>query len=323
MELKNKIYNIFIDKLGKPDSNIALLEYIEFTINYDNAIIDSEYFERHHILPSSQFKLYSKTDWNIVKLKYEDHITAHEMLYMAYITRSNLYPLNFMKSQLSKDSKMVSKATKRAWISLKNNKTNYNKWLKSRSKYMKSISSEERSRRTKLMWESLSEKEYLKRCEINKNIWTDELKERKSKQMKEFFKKNPNEASRRTKKRWDNISKSDKAKFDEKMKDVNSSTEKRKAAGATLKDKWKNDKHFIDKMKHRVPHQKKYKLISPCGEIIERLGMSNIIKEFNFNYYLINKFANTGKPVASKNVKNKETISNTIGWTFEFIEYSK
>lgn len=35
------------------------------------------------------------------------------------------------------------------------------------------------------------------------------------------------------------------------------------------------------------------------------------------------EFRNTGKPVTSKNVKNKESISNNIGWKFNYNKYGK
>ena len=52
-------------------------------------------------------------------------------------------------------------------------------------------------------------------------------------------------------------------------------------------------------------------------------GLNNLITEFDLNYLLVKKFSNTGKPVESKNVKNKKNISNTIGWKFYYNEYGK
>lgn len=43
-----------------------------------------EYSEKHHILPKSLFPEFKNESWNLIKLKYDDHITAH--IYLAKFT---------------------------------------------------------------------------------------------------------------------------------------------------------------------------------------------------------------------------------------------
>ena len=45
---------------------------------------ESVYTEKHHICPKSMFPEYEKCKWNIVKLSYENHIKAHELLLYMY-----------------------------------------------------------------------------------------------------------------------------------------------------------------------------------------------------------------------------------------------
>lgn len=44
-----------------------------------------EYSELHHICPKSMFPTLAKTEWNIVRLKYDDHIEAHRLLCEMYM----------------------------------------------------------------------------------------------------------------------------------------------------------------------------------------------------------------------------------------------
>lgn len=49
--------------------------------------IGSEYSEVHHILPRSLFPEYATTKQNLIRLKYDDHIEAHRLLYSAFNLR--------------------------------------------------------------------------------------------------------------------------------------------------------------------------------------------------------------------------------------------
>jgi hypothetical protein len=316
----NKFIEIITSKLGEPDSLGFLKEYLEFTLNYSNT--SNKYSENHHILPKSQFPEYLNEKWNIVNLVYEDHVFAHELLFLAYNNRSNHRPLQFMRSQISKDSKLISKSSKKGWISLKSNVDKYSKWIEGRSKYMKSLSFEERSRRSKLAWVSLTDSEYFKRCEINSKNWTKSRKKEKSNQMIEYFKNNPDEMSNRSKRMWDNMDPTKKEEFISKMTLVNQDINKRNNAGKSIKNRWK-DPNFREKMMDRKTSKRKITAISPNGEVIEFDGLMSMIEQYGFNRQLVNKYRNTGKPVESKNVKNKKSIANTIGWKFNYTKYGE
>lgn len=317
---KEYIINIMIKELGEPDSLDFLNEYLDFLLDYKNDSIG--YRENHHILPRALFKDFENVDWNQKYILYEDHIFAHELLFQAFTNRTFSRPLNFMKSQLSKDHDMLSKASKKGWESLKNDQKKYKDWICKRSKYMKSLSKDERSARSKKMWDSLNSEAYNNRCRINKDNWTEERKMLKSKQMREYFKNNPDEMSKRSKKMWNNMDSNKKDKFNIKMNDVNKDPIKRQKAGDSIKKKWKNSE-FRDKMRSRKTSKRQVIAINPSGEIFEFNGLTSMIELYNFNRTLIDKFRNTGKPVESKNVKNKESIANTIGWKFNYIKYGE
>jgi len=313
---KEKLIQIFESRLGIPDSIQHLHKYIDFLLSYRITNTES-YCEKHHILPSATFNEYSKCDWNILNLEYKDHILAHELLFKAYNIRKNQRPLQFMRSQTSKDSKLISNAARKGWINLKNDYDTYKKWRKAKSDHMKSLSSDEQSRRSKKGWDTLTKTEYEKRCKINKDNWTEERKLNKSKQMFEYFKNNPDEISARNKKRWDNINDEDLRAFKDKMNVINKDPQKRKRAGNTIKNKWK-DPIFKEKMKHRKVRVDIYEAISPVGEMIRCEGMIAMINEFEFSPYLVRKFKNTGNAVTSTNTKNQYVL-NTIGWKFKKI----
>lgn len=164
--------------------------------------------------------------------------------------------------------------------------------------------------------------EYNKRCQINKNNWTEERKQIKSKQMKDYFKNNPDEMTERSKKMWSSMSSEKRKEFKDKMNIVNNDLNKRNKASKSIKEKWK-DPSFKNKMKNRKTSSREVIAISPFGEIIKRDGIIEILEEFDFNIRLMHQFRNTNKPVESKNVKNKKNISNTIGWKFYYKRYGK
>lgn len=309
-----------ITELGEPDSIEFLNEYLDFTLNYVSTC--DGYSENHHILPRSLFKDYKNDSWNIVNLLYSDHVFSHELLANAYINRATLRPLNFMKSQTSKNTELISKAAKKGWIKLKNNPVKYKKFCDDRSEHIKSLSSIERSRRSQLMWDNLTESQYIERCISNKNSWTSDRRNIKSKQMTEYFKNNPNEMSNRSSKMWDNMNPIDKQRFNNTMNIVNKDPIKRASASESIKQKWK-DPAFRENMNNRKTSNRKVIAISPSGNIHEFNGLGLMVKTHNFNRGLINKFRNSGKPVISNNVKNKESVANTIGWKFNYTKYGE
>lgn len=305
---KNKL----IKKHGKPDCENSLNSYLGL-VTKDYIFKDTVYTEKHHVLTRSQFSNLEKEDWNIIKLKYEDHIQAHILLFKAFNIRAYQYPLLFMVGNF-KDSESISKAAKRGWVKLKKDNKKYLKWKKAHSDYMSTLSSEEQSRRSKLFWDSITAIEKLLFSEKIKDYWTDKKREEKSDQMKQYFEDNPGEASRRTNLRYSNWSEKEFNSFKEKMTEVNKSKEKREKAGKTIKENWAKPE-FRKKMLNRKIRVSKYKAISPKGEEFIIDGFIKMINEFNFNSTLVRKFKNTNKPVEVKNKLNQKTI-NTIGWLF-------
>lgn len=305
-----QIRELFILKDGEPKSIELLDSYILFVLSNHEKDDCLEYCEIHHILPRAKYPEYLNTSWNLVKLKYSNHVIAHEMLYCAYPTRQHHRTLNFMKSSLAKDSALLSIASKKGWKTFKNNKEKYKKWLSIK----RSNPSNSRKKAAKKYWAFLSVKDYLNRCTINKNNWTPELKKWKSKSMSTYFKNNPQEIAQRNQLRWDNMSSEKRQAFNDKMKIVNADPNKRKKAGDKIKEKWA-DPTFKEKMKHRNSFKLVFTLISPTGEVYERTGFLEMINEFKFSPYLVNKFKNTNIPVKSTHTHIPE-VNNTIGWKF-------
>ena len=308
---KEQIISIFIEFCGSPQSLDKLTEYLDFVISSKKDDSFSEYCETHHILPRGQFLEYQNSEWNLVKLKYEDHIRAHELLFIAYPIRKNQRTLNFMKSEVNKNSELISKAAKNGWKNLKNDPEKYAKWLNSKARREWQYSAENKHQFAKSGWRT--DELRAKRSLINKTNWTPELRAWKSKSMSQYFKDNPQEIADRNQKRWDNMSNEKREQFNNKMKIVNSDPKKRAKAGDKIRQRWK-DPEYRDKMKNRDMYKLSFKFISPTGEIYERLGFFEMINEFNFSPYFVNKFKNTGKPVIT--TKKSQDALNTLGWTF-------
>lgn len=74
--MKDSIVEIFLSKFNC-DINL-LKEYVDFCLN--NSYSGEEYKEEHHILLQAHFPEIKKEIWNIVNLKYMDHVKAHELL---------------------------------------------------------------------------------------------------------------------------------------------------------------------------------------------------------------------------------------------------
>ena len=309
-----KFIELFIERLGEPNSTSALITYLDF-INqcFTKDYSDIEYFEKHHILPQYKFKEYSKLEWNIVRLSYPDHIKAHELLYLAYTNRSIGRTLNFMKSKLIKDSKLLSIASKKGWQNLKNNKEKYDAFVKKRSDHMKTVSPEIVRQSQLKYWANISPEEYSKRCKSNKLSWTDSRKSEHSKKLSSYFKNNPDEIASRNKKRWDNLPQDKRLEFNKKMDVINKDVNKRLKAGHAIRNRWK-DPEYYEKMKNRKLYEIELELISPSGEIFIRRGFWKVINEFNFSPHIVKKFLDTNTQATYKGCKQEGR--NSVGWIF-------
>ncbi len=321
---KIELYNILIEKHGVPDSIDSLNEYLELILNYNECLTeDSEYYENHHILTQNQFPEYKNSDWNIVKLKYSDHITAHILLFKSFNLRVYQRTLNFMVPNM-KCSKLISIAAKRGWVNFKNKTEKYNIWKQMRSEQMKLLTSEERSRRSNLYWDNITTEQYETHCNSSKKYWTSDNKKTKSLNMKQYFLDNPDEMSNRMKLMHSKMSDDDRIKFINKTKEVNSRIEKRNDASIKIRNKWKQP-DFIEKMKNRKYKKSCYRLISPEGIEYFIEGFTKMVDQFKFNKTLIRKYKNTGLPVEPpQKQKDKLENINTIGWIiYETISFYK
>ena len=245
---------IFKDKLGDPVDANSLLEYLDFCTNSNN-LVTGEYCENHHICPQSLFSEISSpknNKWNITRLLYKDHVTAHYLLLKAYPIRSFSAPLNFMKcfsvSEKENLTKFLSEISKREWEDRKNNPEQMKIWSIKRSVWMTENQKEDKEFKESVKaglllhyrnnpeakddkrkekqewWDSLSDAEYIKFCGKMKDLWTPERLVLHEKQLtyrysdKEFM-----------------------VEFTNKMKMVNSNIVKRSKNSETSKENWKDD----------------------------------------------------------------------------------
>jgi hypothetical protein len=285
----NFLKNKFIEK-HKIDDFIYLERYIKLILEYQLGEYD-KYTEKHHILPKSFFPEFEDDDWNIIELKYEDHVNLHLLLFKSINIRAYQRPLNWML-KVYKNKEETSNAAKIGWINLKNNKEKYDKWRIDKSESMKKITSREQRRRAYIFWNNITDDEYIKFCNKMKEYWTEERKKDKSKQMNDYYLNPENIEKKRieTQERWDLMSQEDRDEFNSKMNIINKSEEKRRVSGEKIKVLWKNEE-YSKKMKNRTHNPgKKIKIIKPNGEEVIVENMRKFEKEYNFSSHLIRKY---------------------------------
>jgi len=249
---------MFINKLGLPDNQPKLEEYIDFCLSNNNKNIDG-YYERHHILPRSVFSEHIKSEWNISNLTYENHVLGHFILAEAYLNRKFSRTLNFLKNKSEEEviklKKILSETSKKWWKNLSDEEYDarclmysirMKKMMQSGSEFHKKICDgineyyknnphrkEEISLFFKNLWKNKTKEEYKEWC---KNMsWTQE----RHNQHKTYMEKRYQDSNF-------------KESFDKKMKEVNQDLAKRNNASVKLKEKWK-EASFIDKMSKRKP----------------------------------------------------------------------
>jgi len=119
-----KEFNFIKGKFLERHKNIDEIEYLNLyvntLINY-NLDNDCNYSEKHHILPRCTFPEYENEKWNIIEIDYETHKLSHLYLFKAINDRKYQRPLNWMLKYY-KNSEEISKAAKKGWVRLKNNK---------------------------------------------------------------------------------------------------------------------------------------------------------------------------------------------------------
>ena len=304
----------FLQKHSEIDNEYYLDKYISLLIEY-KLNENSNYTEKHHILPRCTFPEYESECWNIVQLEYEDHKLAHQYLFKSINIRSYQRPLNWMITNSTKDSELTSKAAKRGWINLKNNKILYKKWLESRSNYMKNLSSEEQRRRANLFWENIDEEDYKKFCDKMKSYWTEEKRIEKSQQMNNYYLDEKNIEKKRveTQQKWNNLNEESRKDFKEKMSIINKDVNKRKDAGEKIKKLWSDDE-YLKKMKNRKHRPgKRIKIIKPDGEEIIFETMREIQNEYDFSPHFVRKYRDKNIKIEEKHLSvNKQLLGCII-----------
>lgn len=297
----------FLEKHETIDNYEYLEKYINFLINYK--LDTTEYSEKHHILPQCFFPELKSEEWNIIELSYEDHKQVHLWIFKAINNRKYQRPLNWMMS-CYKNSQENSNAAKKGWINLKNDKTKYDNWRKSKSESMKTLSSEEQSRRARIFWDNISDEEYLDFCNQIKSYWTDEKKKEKSIQMSEYYSnpENVNNKSIESKKVWDLRSEEKRESFTKKMSLINKGEGKRKDAGNKIKELWKND-DYLEKMKNRkIRGGTSIKIIKPDGEEIVVETMKEMEVKYSFSAHFIRRYRDTNAKILKKDLKEENML---------------
>lgn len=310
----NFIKQQFISKHDVIDNEEYLNKYISFLLSYNETMNENYYTENHHILPVCFFPEYKNEIWNIIKIKYNDHKNVHLWLFKAINIRAYHRTLNWMMKDY-KNSEELSLASKRGWINLKNNIEKFNQFRLNRSKHMKTLSSNEQSRRANLFWKNITDKQYNEFCNKMKDYWSDDKKIEKSKQMLEYY-LNPDNILKKSKEaqeRWDLMSDDDRIKFNEKMNIVNKDIEKRKKAGNKIKELW-NNTEYLEKMKKRKKRcGTKIKIILFNNEEYLFNTMSELEKHFNFSAHLIRKYRDKNIKILLKDLNiNNIILENAI-----------
>ena len=304
-------YNFIKNKFSEKhtiDNSEFLDKYIKLMIEYKlSESID--YVEKHHILPRSVFPEFENEDWNIIELKYSDHVNAHLYLFKSINIRQYQRPLNFML-KLYKNRHEISNAAKKGWVNLKNNEGKYEKWRKGRSNHMKKLSPEEQRRRANIFWENISDDQYLKFSQKIKDYWTEEKRIEKSKQMNDHY-SNPDNILKKSiegKKRWDSMDENEREEFNKTMNVVNKDADKRKKAGDKIKSLWESE-DYLNKMKNRKHRSgSMIKIIKPNGEEIIMETMKKLEREYSFSVHLIRKYRDTDNRISEKDLSEYNLI---------------
>ena len=309
--LKLFIIDQLLEKHEIVDNCQSLLDYVELvTGTYD---CDQVYSERHHILTSAVFPQFRQESWNIIKLPYEKHVEAHELLFESFHLMTYARCIHFMKSG-PKSYHKLSVAIKRGWIKFKSSEK-YHSWREKRVLCMRARDREWYSVINQKRWDSITQEDYDAICASNRKSWTIERRQNKSKQQAMYSKNNKEKIREVARNRWKNESPEYREAFREKMTIVNGDESKRLKAGETIKKRWK-DPIFLEKMTHRRTWVK-YICISPKNEWHEFASSRDAVNELGFNKNLVRIFMNTDKSVpAPKKQANSDQNKSTIGWKF-------
>ena len=278
--LKELIVNYFIEELGEPKDSRKLEEYVDFCTSNTEDETCSEYCELHHILPRSRFPSLIFEKWNIVKLRYDNHVEAHFALVAAYPISEFIYPLNFLNNIDAEKKEQLSiarsDATKANWERLRNNPEKYQAWVDKRKEWHrinnrpgmpyyeeKAISRQEYwdthpekkvqvGDSLRRVWEEYTDEEYAAICQSRRDSHTPESR----KAISEFMTK-----------RYEDDEFYE--KFIETMSSVNSSPEKKEKAGIKIKQNWEDDVYRNNVMEGRRRAFEEKKRKRDAGEYVK------------------------------------------------------
>lgn len=125
------------------------------------------------------------------------------------------------------------------------------------------------------------------KSEKMKKYWTDDLKGKKSSDMRDYNKKHGTERYRAS--LLERYSDADYVEiFTKKMEVINRDVEKRNKASIAMKQKWQ-DVSFIEKMKHRKPGGKKP--VSVCIDETTYDSVSDAVSKTGLSYHTVRKMA--------------------------------
>ena len=242
-------------------------------------------------------------------MKYKDHVEAHLYLFKSINIRKYQRPLNWMLNQY-KNREEISNASKKGWDNLKKDKDRYNLFCLKRSNYMKTLSSEEQTRRANIFWDNITDEEYTIFSNKMKEYWTEEKRIQKSKQMNEHYSNPENIEKKRIEgqKRWDSMSTEDRDNFTIKMTSINKDEEKRRIAGDKIKNLWQ-DEEYLEKMKNR-PHRKgtSILIINPNGEETLVETMRDMERIYGFSSHLVRKYRDADLEIDDKDLKIDKSL---------------
>lgn len=163
--------------LLKEKHNGNFEKYVDFCL--DNSYGGDEYSEKHHILVRSSFPEFEKESWNVVRLKYSDHIEAHTLLAEACPIRKFVRPLNFMLAEQEEYKARYKDICIENW-NLFRSSPQYNIWLANRKKYCREVFVKGGSRYDhilKMTQLGNTQEAKRKKSESCKSFWTDEIRE--------------------------------------------------------------------------------------------------------------------------------------------------
>lgn len=151
---------------------------------------NGNYYERHHILPKSLFPLWKSRKSNLVLLTAREHFFCHQLLTKIYSTPQMFCALKFLATD-NQNKYCKSKDYERIRIECIENSKDYVKEKrqeflndKERSKHFREVASKNLKQVNKLYRQKCIEK-------MKEVTQSDEYKEKRSEQTKDFYEEHP------------------------------------------------------------------------------------------------------------------------------------